>query len=174
MADIGYLDALQMWLSGNPALQDATLYGMSMLWWGRFGKILAFLGGMTVVLDILGPDRIREYGGRLRAIPKSPTNRSSVWAAALTALGTCAAAIMGAVVDVATGPGRERLALTVLVIGVVIAVVWVTLAVTRSKLFESTFNGIAWVLEHRKALIWWRVVSFFALVIGFHFDLLAS
>ncbi|HEX4811304.1 MAG TPA: hypothetical protein VFV66_00930 [Nonomuraea sp.] len=174
MADMGYLDALQRWLSGDPALQDATLYGMSMLWWGRFGKILAFLGGMTVVLDILGPDRIREYGGRLRAIPRSPTNTSPVVAAALTSLATCGAAVLGAAVDMVTVPGRESLALLVLVAAGVVAVVWVTLAATRSKLFEGAFNGVAWVLEHRRTLLWWRVTSFFALVIGFHFDLLAS
>jgi hypothetical protein len=33
-----------------------------MIWWGRAGKIAAFLGGLTVVLDVIGPDRIREFG----------------------------------------------------------------------------------------------------------------
>ncbi|MEU6780366.1 hypothetical protein ABZ912_14275 [Nonomuraea angiospora] len=172
MADIGYLDALQMWFSGNSALQDSTMYGLGMLWWGRFGKIAAFLGGMTVVLDILGPERIREYGGRLRAVPRSRTR------GALTALATAGGAIvagaMGAAAEIATGLGRGQLALAGLIATIVLAVGWVAISTARSKLFENTLKGVAWVLEHPKSLVWWRVISLFGLVVGFHFDLLAS
>ncbi|MEV6039271.1 hypothetical protein AB0L65_49605 [Nonomuraea sp. NPDC052116] len=172
MADIGYLDALQMWFSGNSALQDSTMYGLGMLWWGRFGKIAAFLGGMTVVLDILGPERIREYGGRLRAVPRSRTQGT------LTALTTGGGAIvagsMAAAVDVAMGLGSGRLALAVLIATIVLAVGWVAISTARSKLFENTLKGVAWVLEHPKSLGWWRVISLLGLVVGFHFDLLAS
>ncbi|MFF4625737.1 hypothetical protein [Nonomuraea jabiensis] len=62
VVDIGYLGALQMWFLGNRALQDSTMYGLGMLWWGRFGKIAAFLGGMTVH----GGWRRHRHGSRQR------------------------------------------------------------------------------------------------------------
>ena len=37
-----------------------------MLAWGRLGKVFEFVAGLTVVLDLIGPDRLRTFGGRLR------------------------------------------------------------------------------------------------------------
>ncbi|MBP2705454.1 hypothetical protein JOL79_16710 [Microbispora sp. RL4-1S] len=172
MADIGYLDAWAMWLSRDPALRDAHLIGLSMEWWGRLGKIGAFLGGMTVVLDILGPERIREYGGRIRRLPRSPAK--GVLAAAATAGVALLTSLVGMAADIATGPFGGRVALVGLVLLVILAVVWIALAAARAKLFESALNGIAWILEHPRSLEWWRGLSLLLLIAGFHFDLLAS
>lgn len=53
------------WLSGEK-VDGARLWGWPMLAWGRTGKLLQFAAGLTVVLDLLGPDRLREFGNRLR------------------------------------------------------------------------------------------------------------
>ncbi|WP_439380751.1 hypothetical protein [Amycolatopsis lexingtonensis] len=53
------------WLSGEK-VDDARLWGWPMLAWGRTGKLLQFAAGLTVVLDLVGPDRLREFGMRLR------------------------------------------------------------------------------------------------------------
>lgn len=53
------------WLSGEKVDND-RLWGRPMLWWARTGKLLQFAAGLTVVLDILGPGRLREFGARLR------------------------------------------------------------------------------------------------------------
>ena len=37
-----------------------------MTWWGRAGKIFQFLGGLAVILDLVGPDRLRAWGAQLR------------------------------------------------------------------------------------------------------------
>ena len=42
------------------------MWGWPLLAWGRLGKVLQFLAGLTVVLDLVGPDRLRAFGGRLR------------------------------------------------------------------------------------------------------------
>ncbi|MEO3861354.1 hypothetical protein ABGB08_41250 [Acrocarpospora sp. B8E8] len=38
-----------------------------MLWWGRIGKLAQFIGALTVVLDLIGPDRLRAWGLTLHA-----------------------------------------------------------------------------------------------------------
>lgn len=53
------------WLSGEK-VDDARLWGWPMLIWGRTGKLLQFAAGLTVILDLVGPDPLREFGNRLR------------------------------------------------------------------------------------------------------------
>lgn len=56
---IGYLDAWRQWLDGQQPSPDLQLGFMSIRWWGRAGKIAAFFGGGTIILDLIGPDRLR-------------------------------------------------------------------------------------------------------------------
>lgn len=53
------------WLSGEK-VDDARLWGWPMLAWGRTGKLLQFAAGLTVLLDLAGPDRLRDFGTWLR------------------------------------------------------------------------------------------------------------
>ena len=59
---ITYLDAWSQWFAGREVDPQLRLWFMSILWWGRVGKIAAFLGGLTVILDLIGPDRLRTWG----------------------------------------------------------------------------------------------------------------
>src|SRR6478672_11546884 len=44
-----------------------SLWGMiPLLVVGRIGKIMSFIGGVVAVVDILGPDRIRQWATRTR------------------------------------------------------------------------------------------------------------
>jgi hypothetical protein len=54
------------WWAGR-STQNLYVLGLSMLWWGRIGKYLQFLGGLTVVLDIVGPERLRSIGAQGKA-----------------------------------------------------------------------------------------------------------
>jgi hypothetical protein len=58
MADISYFDAWRLWLEGRSTLGN-NLFGVPMIWLGRAGKIAAFIGRTAVILDIVGPERIR-------------------------------------------------------------------------------------------------------------------
>jgi hypothetical protein len=59
------VDALQRWWSGK-STENLMVYGFSMVWWGRFGKILQLFGGLTVILDIVGPERVKAAADNLR------------------------------------------------------------------------------------------------------------
>ncbi|MDB6060743.1 MAG: hypothetical protein JWM78_846 [Verrucomicrobiaceae bacterium] len=67
MADLNWIQAWEQWRTGAQ-LSNATLWGLSILWLGRAGKIAEFIGGATVILEIIGPDRIREASTYLLAL----------------------------------------------------------------------------------------------------------
>ena len=62
---------------------EALLWGFSIRGWGRAGKILAFLGGTTVILDLLGAHRLREWGNRIRGGGSTTLSRTFDWLAIL-------------------------------------------------------------------------------------------
>ncbi|MGS2618610.1 Sec-independent protein translocase subunit TatA/TatB [Micromonospora sp. LZ34] len=56
--------AWTVWWDGRSASQQ-PLWGHTVLWWARVGKLLQFAAGLVVVLDLLGPERLRAAGRRL-------------------------------------------------------------------------------------------------------------
>ena len=64
-----FFNAWHLWWQGS-LTRDFNLYGLGLLWWGRIGKAVAFIGALTVVLDLIGPDRLRAWGKKVHA--KSP------------------------------------------------------------------------------------------------------
>lgn len=62
--EITLSETWKLWLSDNlPA--DAVLWGISIFWWERIGKVMQFLGGSTIIADIIGPEKIRYFGTSL-------------------------------------------------------------------------------------------------------------
>jgi uncharacterized protein YjeT (DUF2065 family) len=66
MQTVGYWEAWFTWWWQGKSLQGAQMWGLPMLTWGRIGKIVQFVGGLATVIDIVGPERIAEWGKRLR------------------------------------------------------------------------------------------------------------
>jgi hypothetical protein len=64
MHDVDLLEAWRLWGSGQPTA-DLVLWGLPILWWGRIGKLAQFAGALTVVLDLIGPARLRAWGRAL-------------------------------------------------------------------------------------------------------------
>src|SRR5579864_3431403 len=54
------------------------LWGLSMLWWGRIGKLLELAAGLTVVAEIVGPERLRGYAHSLHEL-LSAEQVSDLW-----------------------------------------------------------------------------------------------
>ena len=61
------LDLWSAWTRG-PLPQEGVHWGFTVLEWGRIGKLMQFAGALTVVVDIVGPHRIRQFGTSLRPV----------------------------------------------------------------------------------------------------------
>ncbi|MDF5752937.1 hypothetical protein [Spongiactinospora sp. TRM90649] len=59
MASIGYFEAWGIWWEGKSTLGHDLFGVMSMVWVGRIGKVLSFVGGLTILLDIVGAERLK-------------------------------------------------------------------------------------------------------------------
>lgn len=78
MEPIGYLEAWLKWSSGEK-LESYVLWGISILWWARFGKIIQFLGGFVVVLDLIGPQRLRDMATLTRRTGNGIGGEAKAW-----------------------------------------------------------------------------------------------
>lgn len=73
----GYWTLWSSWWSGE-SLEARSFLGWSVQSWGRLGKVVAFVGGLTVVADILGEARVREVGSEMQKLAeRSERARSS-------------------------------------------------------------------------------------------------
>ncbi|WP_431927928.1 hypothetical protein [Nonomuraea jabiensis] len=155
MADISYFDAWQLWLQGRPTI-GYDLLGIPMLWWGRTGKILSFVAGTVVVIDLIGVEKLSRYGERLvRFMTARVTVRPFV-------VGLVSGMIAAAFVIVVTGPmGNDSLLRS-----------WIVLAIGSATGGLTAVIGYA--LQHPRFASAARWASLGLFLIGFHFDLLAS
>jgi hypothetical protein len=67
MNDLSYFECWSLWFQGH-TLQDKVLWGMSILWWGRLGRIVGLVSALAVLAEIIGPQRLRETGTQLRQL----------------------------------------------------------------------------------------------------------
>lgn len=54
------------WLGGQ-LKGDTLIWGVELIWWGRIGKLLQFMGGATIVAEIIGSHRLRGFGNSLHS-----------------------------------------------------------------------------------------------------------
>lgn len=66
MQSIDLGEALASWLSGQKLGENTALYGLSVIWWARLAKVGTFLAGFTLILDLVGPERVRKVSRELR------------------------------------------------------------------------------------------------------------
>ena len=64
--EITFSETWKLWLSDNLSA-DAVLWGISIFWWERIGKVMQFLGASTIIADIIGPEKIRQFGTSLQS-----------------------------------------------------------------------------------------------------------
>ncbi|MDP4505096.1 hypothetical protein [Nonomuraea turcica] len=152
MADISYFEAWGMWLDGRSTLGN-DLLGLPMIWWGRAGKILSFMSGAAIVVELVSPETFMRYGKRLERILDI-----SVWRVPVVVF--AAGLIAGLLTPPLTFDAPSLLANLA---GWVIAMVGVWFLVIMYH----------WLMSPQRATIM-RWVALSLLLIGFHFDLLAS
>ena len=64
--DVTYLEDWSKWWSGQ-STADLRMLGLEMLWWGRIGKVISLLSAMTILAEIIGPERLRVFSAALRS-----------------------------------------------------------------------------------------------------------
>jgi hypothetical protein len=74
MTDVSLLEAWSHWRAGQPT-SDLELWGHSMLFWGRLGKLLQFVGALTVIAELIGVDRLQRLGASWHG-PDTPVTRA--------------------------------------------------------------------------------------------------
>lgn len=66
MQSVGLFEAWGLWWQGK-SVQGMSLWGiLPVLVIGRLGKVMAFIGSVVAVIDIVGPDNIRQWADRIR------------------------------------------------------------------------------------------------------------
>ncbi len=66
METITWWDAWALWFSGQEVPGETYMGPLTILTWGRIGKIVSLIGGATVILDLIGTERLRVYGRRTK------------------------------------------------------------------------------------------------------------
>ena len=197
MQAVGYWEAWSLWLSGAK-LEDFAMWGVPMLWWARIGKLLQYSGGIVVVLDLIGPKRLRKAGSRLHSwrnrlqqvepadpfLTHHPEGGGSFRLWTLVPSGAASACLVywltkrrdpsfdHWIADIYRGLFLWVFStLFVLVLGL-----WVFLLVVHLLLLviRLLLLGLAKVLREDRAGHPVRWVAFVLVTAGFHFDLLGS
>ncbi|WP_096595782.1 hypothetical protein [Calothrix sp. NIES-2098] len=173
MKEISYLEAWQLWFSGQQT-SSYLLWGMQILWWGRIGKVIQLISALTILAEIIGAERIRKFGKSLRkdfTILKFWQDFKQVSQEFLQDLSQTRIAgkfdILKLIFfSIKWLPKSAKIILLTLISGSAIL----------QELFINTFiiNSMAWILERPYISNLIKVVSVLLLLIGFHFDLLAS
>lgn len=165
---IGYVDAWLTWFSGQQVPGDLVLWGRTVRWWGRAGKIAAFIGGTTVILDVIGSQRLRAI-----AVKSEERQRRAV-----SSPQRSFAPLVVVIVSVATGfnaytitfPANREATVLLALVAVLLILIMVCVMMTRVLALQL----LALTLENEsseRALRWTAIAL---LAVGFHFDLLAS
>jgi uncharacterized paraquat-inducible protein A len=64
---ISWLVAWVCWFTTGLLDPHIKMMGLSMLWWSRGGKLAEFAGGATLILDLIGIERLKTGLVQVRA-----------------------------------------------------------------------------------------------------------
>jgi hypothetical protein len=169
MGTIGYFDAWGRWFSGLEVDPQLSMGFLTILWWGRLGKIAAFLGGLTVILDLLGVERLHQIAkGRQK------------WESRVEAgIGWLAGSVVGLTVAIsAESVFRGATAWAGVLAGVAAGIISsifsrISVGVIR-RVTKALVDRLANTLAKPNPAYGIRIAATAMIVAGFHFDLLAS
>jgi hypothetical protein len=154
---VNYFDAWALWAEGSEHLRTMSMWGIPIYWWGRIGKVMTFLAGGTLVVDLVGPERMSKVYTRYNT---AKTQRVG------------AVLLMGVLVFAAVMAAREMLSPE----PDVGALFLHTVAISAGGFYTL---GTVLILIHFSASgqaipAMVNRISLGLFVVGFHFDFLAS
>lgn len=194
-------DAWRLWWEGHSVL-DLELWGLEITWWGRIGKVLQFVGALTVVLDIIGPERLLAFGDSLRTaspfrgvVGRARERWQPLWEWARAArAGTPSVdltssetrrgivqlavrgglLVLGLVIGLVFASWGWLLVLAVLVGGLAFIALAAVVSLVGQAVFTVVIKPFATVIARPNIDAWAKSAGIVLLMAGFHFDLLAS
>jgi hypothetical protein len=212
--EISIVEAWTLWLSGHLS-PNALIWGVSIFWWGRLGKMMQFVAAITIVADIIGPEKIRRFGASLQGaitpttliqflkdcfewytfifrqtLMKDYTNedipakeKASYLQLNLLNYAVCfLLTVLIVLLIQLNATGWNLLIETAIIfacllvsIGPLVTVcIILTLIFTGLAINSGVIKPLAWVLEHPSLDRFTKIASLLFLLLGFHFELLAS
>jgi hypothetical protein len=176
---ITYWDAWTLWFSGQEVPLDATMGPWTILTWGRVGKIVSFFGGATFILDLAGPERLRQLGRDLGSSRFAALYKGRRFWLAFYSGAIFLAATSFIIADYVDNHGlREPGGALPVGFCVVDIVFWILLALGLVIALLATTSSymriLASVLDDHKPGQLIRYLAVLLLLVGFHLDLLAS
>lgn len=75
---ITYFEAWRLWFAGQ-LTGEHILFGQTVQMWGRTGKLLTFISGIVLVLDLVGKERVQRFGQGLRGKIDINGSIKSIW-----------------------------------------------------------------------------------------------
>lgn len=63
-------EVIKLWFHSADFNKYDTLYGYKFLWLSRFGQAFRFIAGLTIIADIIGQEKIKQYKEKTNGIIK--------------------------------------------------------------------------------------------------------
>jgi hypothetical protein len=212
--EISVVEAWALWLTGHLS-PHATIWGVSLFWWGRLGKMMQFVGAFTIIADIIGPEKIRRFGTSLQGaitpnsliqflrdcfewyavifrhtlmkdyVDDSPITTAKARRSQLDILNYVICFLLTALIVFSIKlqyTGWAFLIESAIIFGcllvsispLVTVFVILTLILLGLVINSGLIKPLAWILEHPSLDRFTKIVSLLFLLVGFHFELLAS
>ena len=73
---VTYVQAWEYWASGSPDNECLVLWGLSLLWWGRIGQLVAFTGSLLLVAELVDLPSVAGSFRDVRSTFKSAATRA--------------------------------------------------------------------------------------------------
>jgi hypothetical protein len=191
---VTYVEVWEHWASGSPDNECLVLWGLPLLWWGRLGKLVAFVGSLLIVADIVDlkgfEQSLRDVGSSFKgaAIAAGGVGLAIILCVGLPVAAIAYIAIYGySDYTKALSCGMEftdctpeqqwhyfwrTLLVIILSYGVPIGGVLLFVLIIGFAIPEFVLRPVASLLDVLPR--WAKVLNLVLIVVAFHFDLLAS
>ncbi|MER6006317.1 hypothetical protein ABT120_47770 [Nonomuraea angiospora] len=167
LQEISYLEAWSLWSAGTD-IKSRILWGLEIYKWARLAKVAALLAGLAILIDIVGPVRLREWLSPL----KRPVETTVMAAVGILCL-VLPFAFLWFVASTLPGPIALG-ALILLPIGLGIGAYILESFIKGKGHPVAAVAGLVKITKHTVFIQFVRTTSLILLVAAFHFDFLAS
>ncbi|MGW5686469.1 hypothetical protein [Nonomuraea sp. NPDC003754] len=163
---LSLFDAWAAW-AGGIDIRSRLLWGLEIYWWARIAKVATLIGGLIIILDIIGPERIQRYLDERKN--HAPSRIGDFVMSTLIALSLLLFLFGGGALhqrDPGAGP------YVFLICGYIVGgVLWSRYG---GRTEAAIVRTIVKIFDHSAVFKYTRIISLVLLLSAFHFDLLAS